>query len=306
MNKHITGLFLLVVVLLLSCRNKAGLDDNGNPDKLIISMYSGDNTNQIKATIEPMRLYLQKKLGIKVEYIFTRDYTSSITALRDKKIHMASLTPYAYIIAAQRPGLLPLVSIGENGKVSVHHSIMFASHKSGIKTINDLKAHAKELTLSFANPASSSGHLIPREYLTSIGLDPDIAFKHIIFSATHTVSILNVKSGKADIGCSTSDLPQYKLIKDDATKNAGLVILWTSPQIMNDVMTIRSDLNGDFINKVRNAYLSVAKEDFQALKAYAQLYHTNSNDISYVAANDSMYNSLRNKANNIAELKLEK
>lgn len=300
------GLTLFTVLIIFNGCNNAGSDSHGNPDKLIISMYSGDNTDQIKATIEPMRLYLQKKLGIKVEYIFARDYTSSITALRDKKIQMASLTPYAYIIATQQPGLLPLVSIGENGKVSVHHSILFASHASGIKTINDLKAHSRELTLSFANPASSSGHLIPREYLKYIGLDPDNTFKQVIFAPTHTVSILNVKSGKADIGCSTSDLPQYKLIKDGTAKNEDLVILWTSPPIMNDVMTIRSDLNKDFINKIRNAYLSVAKEDFPALKAYAKLYHNNSNDISYVATSDSMYNSLRNKANNIAELKLEK
>jgi phosphonate transport system substrate-binding protein len=306
MKQILSFVFVIWLLALTGCGSPADLDASGVPHKLIISMYGGDNADKIKAAIEPLRLYLQKKLGIGVQYIFTTDYTSAITGLRTKKIHMASLTPYTYIIATQKTGLLPLVSIGENGKPSVYHSVIFTNHKTGIKTINDLKAHAKHLTISFANPASASGHLIPREYLKSIGLNPDNAFKATIFAANHTASIFNVKSGIADIGCSTNDLPQDKLIRAGANKNEDLIILWVSPPIMNDVMTVRSDLNKDFIKKVRNAYLDVAKEDFAALEAYAKLYHSDPQAISYVAVQDSMYNSLRNKANSLVELRLEK
>lgn len=299
-------IILTALFSLAGCHSSTDLEANGMPRKLIIGMYGGDNKNQIKAAIEPFRLYLQKKLGIKVEYIFTTDYTSVINALRTKKIDMANLGPYEYVIAMQKPGFLPLVTIGENGKPSIYHSVIFTSHKTGIKTIADLKRNAKSLTLCFSDPASTSGHLIPRNYLKSIGLNPDNSFKGMFFAINHDASILNVKSGIADIGCSTNDLPQNRLIKNGVKGKDDLVILWTSPPIMNDVLTVRSDLNKDFIGKIRNAYLAVAKEDFPALAAYTRLYHTDPEKISYVTTQDSMYNPIRQKANNVEELKLEK
>src|ERR1700760_4108322 len=97
--------FFIMLFALYGCGNKADLDANGVPHKLIIAMYQGDNPAQIKSAMEPLGKYLQKKLGMEVEFIFTTDYTTVIEALRSKKVHMANLGPFAYIIATRKPGL---------------------------------------------------------------------------------------------------------------------------------------------------------------------------------------------------------
>jgi phosphonate transport system substrate-binding protein len=306
MRAGILSLIFLFACSISGCRNKAALDDNGIPGKLLIGSYGGDNPSQTKAALEPFRAYLEKKLGMEVEFFFTTDYTAVIEALRSKKIHMAHLTPFAYILATQKPGLTPIATLGIDGKPTMYHSIIFTNPQTGLKSMDDVKARAKTITLCFADPASTSGHLIPRAYLNSIGLNPDNAFKQTIFAGNHAASILSVKSGKVDIGCAASELALDKLIREGIIKKEDLVILWTSPPIVNDAITVRSDLNNDFIKKIQNAYLDAAKDDFPSFSKYVRLYWPHPENMTYLSVQDSMYDQLRKIAGNIKDLKLNK
>jgi phosphonate transport system substrate-binding protein len=307
MKKAIVALMALVILItsISACKDKAALN-NGVPEKLLIGIYGGDKPAQTKGALEPFRLYFEKKMGMPVEFLFTTDYSAVIEALRSKKIHMAELTPFAYVLATQKPGLEPIATLGTNHQPTLYHSIIFTNPHTGIKTMADLKAKAKSISLCFADPASTSGHLIPRAYLTSIGLNPDNAFKQTMFAGSHAASILSVKSGKVDVGCSTSDLALNKLIREGNVKKEDLVILWTSPPIINDAITVRSDLNRDFINKIKSVYFSVAKEDYKAFSGYVKLYYPQPQNMEYMPVQDSAYNGLRKIAGNTKELKLNK
>jgi phosphonate transport system substrate-binding protein len=299
-------LAFFTITIINGCGNSSDLDANGVPHKLLIGSYGGDNPAQTKAALEPFRAYLQKKLGMEVQFFYTTDYTAVIEAMRSKKIHMAHLTPFAYVLATQKPGLEPIVTLGINGQPTLYHSIIFTNHQTGLKSMDDVKARAKNLTLCFADPASTSGHLIPRAYLNSIGLNPDNAFKESLFAGSHAASILSVKSEKVDVGCSTSELALDKLVREGIVKREDIVILWTSPPIVNDAITVRSDLNKDFIKKVQAAYLDAAKDDFASFSKYVLLYWPHPENMSYVPAQDSMYNQLRKIAGNVKDLKFNK
>ncbi len=297
---------VLTMIFACGCGNSSDLDANGVPHKLLIGSYGGDNPSQVKGALEPFRAYLEKKLGIEVEFFYTTDYTAVIEALRSKKIQMAHLTPFAYVIATRKPGLIPIATLGLDGKPTIYHSIIFTTPKTGIRSMDDVRARAKNLTLCFADPASTSGHLIPRAYLTSVGLNPDNAFKETVFAGNHAASILSVQSGKVDIGCAASELAMDKLIREGIVKREDFVILWTSPPIVNDAITVRSDLNKDFIKKLQNAYLNAAKVDFPSFSKYVKLYWPHPENMSYLPAQDSMYDQLRNIAGSVKDLKLSK
>jgi phosphonate transport system substrate-binding protein len=299
-------LAFFTIAIINGCGNSSDLDANGVPHKLLIGSYGGDNPAQTKAALEPFRTYLQKKLGMEVQFFYSTDYTAVIEALRSKKIHMAHLTPFAYVLATQKPGLTPIATLGISGKPTLYHSIIFTNRQTGLKSMDEVKARAKNLTLCFADPASTSGHLIPRAYLNSIGLNPDNAFKESLFAGSHAASILSVKSEKVDVGCSTSELALDKLIREGIVKREDIVILWTSPPIVNDAITVRSDLNKDFIKRVQAAYLDAAKDDFASFSKYVLLYWPHPENMSYVPAQDSMYNQLRKIAGNIKDLKFNK
>jgi phosphonate transport system substrate-binding protein len=298
--------FALFACAVLSKCSSGDLDANGVPKKLSMAMDGGDKPGQTKAAMEPFRLYLQKKLSMPVEIFFTTDYTAVIEALRAKKVQVAQMAPFAYILATQKSGLTPVATFGSDGKPSLYHAAIITSPATGIKSMADVKARAKSLTLCFSDPASTSGHLIPRAYLNSIGLNPDNAFKQVIFAGSHAASILSVKSGKVDVGCTNIDLSLEKMIREGDVKKADFVILWTSPPIINDVIVVRGDVNKDFIKKIQSAFTDANKDDNKAFSSYVKLYYPNAQNMAYIPIQDSAYNGLRKIAGNVKDFKLNK
>jgi phosphonate transport system substrate-binding protein len=303
MQKRFSLLFILFTLLLAAgCKNKRDLDADGNPTTLLVGAYAGDDPGAFTPIRDEVRKYLQKKLGIPVEFVTTTDYTSVIEAIVSKKVHMAYLSPFSYVLATRQTSLVPMVVMGSGGTPRVYTSILITGANSGLNSIDDVKARSKSLTLCFADPASTSGHLIPRAYLTSIGLNPDSAFKQVIFAGSHMASIMSVKSGKVDLGC-TLPLIITMLSNKGQMKPSDVKVLWTSDPIVSDAIAMRPDINPAFTAKVRDAYLHLSEDDPVVWKQYMSLFNLKSDSLGYVAAQDSMYDGLRRIAASVKDLK---
>jgi phosphonate transport system substrate-binding protein len=302
--QKLSGLLLIffALVLVAGCKNKRALDADGNPTTLLVGAYAGDDPGAFTPIRDEVRKYLEKKLGIPVEFVTTTDYTSVIEAIVSKKVHMAYLSPFSYVLATRQTPLVPMVIMGSGGTPRVYRSIIITGAKSGINSMEDVKARSKNLTLCFADPASTSGHLIPRSYLTSIGLNPDSAFKQVLFAGTHMASILSVTSGKVDLGCTTA-LIITMLSNKGQMKPDDVKVLWTSDPIVSDAIAMRPDINPAFTAKVRDAYLHLAEEDPIVWKQFMSLFNLQSDSLGYVPAQDSMYNGLRSIAASVKDLK---
>jgi len=63
MKAFILGiLFIITISVLPGCRNKAELDSNGIPGKLVIAVYTGgDNPLGVKAMTKKLKTYFEKK-----------------------------------------------------------------------------------------------------------------------------------------------------------------------------------------------------------------------------------------------------
>ncbi|HZY37047.1 MAG TPA: phosphate/phosphite/phosphonate ABC transporter substrate-binding protein [Mucilaginibacter sp.] len=295
--------FALLLSFLGGCKNSTDLDANGMPGRLVIAIYAGgDNPEAVKSAMGKFGAYLEKKLNMPVEFEFTTDYTAVIEAIEAKKAHIAHLSPFSYVLASQKHDITPIATLGENGKPAMYHSVIFTNPGTGINSINDLKTRAKSLTLCFADPASTSGHLIPRAYLTTIGLNPDSAFKQVIFAGSHPASVLSVASRKIDIGCSTLEYGIEKLERGNELKADQIKILWESDPIVSSPIVARNDLSKDFVKKIQGLYLNLSKDAPDIFAAYIKLYHPKLNGLSYMTVQDSMYNGLRKIARGIKDL----
>jgi phosphonate transport system substrate-binding protein len=300
MNKALLFLLLLVVGA-AACKNKQALDVNGVPSTLIVGVYQGDNPALVTPVLAQVRGYLTKKLGMKVEFQTSTEYTSVIEAIASKKVHVAYLSPFSYILATQKTKLIPLVVLGEKGSPSIYRSLIITNPHTGLKTMEDVKSRAKSLTLCFADPASTSGHLVPRAYLTSIGLNPETSFKETMFAGSHAASALSVKSGKTDIGCAY-EFALGMLERTGTMAKDDIVILWTSDPIVEGPVTIRPDINRELIERIRTAFLQMPVEAPDVWQAYVSIYRKDISGLCYVPATDSMYESLRKIAGGINDV----
>jgi phosphonate transport system substrate-binding protein len=303
MQKLLSLLFILLTLLTAGgCKNKRALDAGGNPTTLLVGAYAGDDPGAFTPIRDEVRKYLEKKLGIPVEFVTTTDYTSVIEAILSKKVHMAYLSPFSYVLATRQTPLVPMVIMGSGGTPRVYQSIIISRSGSGLNSMEDVRARAKSLTLCFADPASTSGHLIPRAYLTSIGLNPDSAFRQVLFAGTHMASILSVKAGKVDLGCTTA-LIITMLSNRGQMKPDDVRVLWTSDPIVSDAIAMRTDINPAFTARVQDAYLHLAEEDPKVWKQFMSLFNLNSDSLGYVPAQDTMYDGLRKIAAGVKDLK---
>jgi phosphonate transport system substrate-binding protein len=300
-------IFLVSLWLLLAmagCRSKTALDTNGVPYKLIVAVYQGDNPGETSAVLAKVKKYLESKLNMPVEFQQSTDYTTVIEAMISGKVHMAYLSPFSYVLATQKQKLVPLVAPGFNGKPFSYRSIIITNPATGLHSMDDVKARARNLTLCFADPASTSGHLVPRAYLTSIGLDPKTAFKQTMFAGSHSASLLSVKSGKTDLGC-VFELLYDKMIREGGIKEGDVVVLWRSDPIVESPICMRPEVSPVFTEKVRQAFLDMPRDPLghDAFHSYMSMYFPKQADsLSYITVNDSLYDGLRKIASGIGDL----
>jgi len=300
MKYKIVYLFFLLF-LMVGCNT-----NSKQPSKIRIGIYTGDQPTQTKEKIKPFQQYLEKELKMPVEFVFTSDYTTLVEGIQRKKLDVVQLSPFAYVLATQKDCLIPLVTIAENHIRTEYHSFIFTYPSSPINSIADLKKHAKELTLCFADPASASGHLIPRAYLKSIGLDPETSFKQVIFAGSHPASMLSVKNKKIDIGCSTNELGYQRLIVNGSLKEGDLKSLWVSDPIINDAICVSKELDNALIEKIKKAYLEVDQKDPKAFAGSISRYYSDASHMQFIPTYDSLYNNIRRIAESIKELKTVK
>jgi len=300
MKYKIVYLFFLLF-LIVGCNT-----NSKQTSKIRIGIYTGDQPTQTKEKIKPFQQYLEKELKMPVEFVFTSDYTTLVEGIQRKKLDVVQLSPFAYVLATQKDCLIPLVTIAENHIRTEYHSFIFTYPSSPINSIADLKKHAKELTLCFADPASASGHLIPRAYLKSIGLDPETSFKQVIFAGSHPASMLSVKNKKIDIGCSTNELGYQRLIVNGSLKEGDLKSLWVSDPIINDAICVSKELDNALIEKIKKAYLEVDQKDPKAFAGSVSRYYSDATHMQFIPTYDSLYNNIRRIAESIKELKTVK
>ena len=272
------------------------------PTVLRIGWVPNDEDVERRARWEGLRVYLERTLKLPVELVQTGSYSPAIEAMRASKMEICGLAPFAYLIASEKGIAEPLVAPGfSDGKPNHYRSGFIVPANSKLKSMQDVKAHAREVTLAWADPASASGHLVPRAYLETIGINPEKDFKQTLFSLNHTASIMTVKAGKVDLAAVTTtslrSMIEKKRIGADDVR-----LIWESEPIMASIIAIRKDLPAAFKAEILAAYLGFAKAAPEAWAQIAPLYLTPG--IEWVAAKDQDFDSLRRLAHGVKNLQL--
>jgi len=289
---------LIIIVLLLievSCTNS--LNNPVSPKVLRFGVSTRDeDPEQARNRMDGMKRYLENELGIEVKIYETSGYAEVIEALKTNKLDISSVGSFTYILASDNAGVEAISCRGTlDGRIEPYHSLIITRKGSDIKSMQDVIQNASRLTFAYTDPASTSGHLIPRAYLESIGLKND-KFKQVFFSGSHTTSFFTVRAGKTDIGC-ISESTINKLTKEGKIKRDEFVVLWKSDPIINSAVCVRKALDTGFKFKLQQALVNFRMKDPENWKKYASLMAKETilpyDSLCFISANDSMYNDLR-------------
>ena len=216
-----------------------------------ITAIPDESPTELARKAAPLAKYLERKLGVKVEFTPVTDYAAAVEALVNKQVDMAWFGGFTFVQAHQRSGgkVLPLVQREEDEKFRS----VFITTDAGIKSLADLKGR----NLSFGSPSSTSGHLMPRSFLLAAGVEPDRDLKRVAFSGAHDATVAAVASGKVDAGALNISVWE-KLVADKKVDATKVRVFHTTPTYYDYNWSVHADMPAAQREKLAQAFTELS------------------------------------------------
>jgi phosphonate transport system substrate-binding protein len=218
---------------------------------LRVTAIPDESPTELARKFAPLGKYLEARLGMKVEWTPVTDYAAAVETLVNKKIDLAWFGGFTFVQSSVRSAgkTIPLVQREEDTSFK---SVFITASDSGITKLEDLKGK----TLSFGSQSSTSGHLMPRNYLLAAKIDPDTDLKRVSFSGAHDATIAAVASGKVDAGALNISV-WNKFVEDKKVDTGAVKVFYTTPAYYDYNWTVHADMPAALRDKITQAFLDL-------------------------------------------------
>jgi phosphonate transport system substrate-binding protein len=295
----------------------------GWPKELTLGLAGGVDAEAAMESNKGLADRLAKALGIPVKLHHAAAYSSVVQAMRAKRVDGLQVGVFSYLLAVQEANAEALaVYVNTFAEPAVYdplirpeyYSVISVKKGNGIASLADLRGR----TFTFVEPASTSGHLVPKTELIKAGLVPDKDVK-TRFSGGHSASLLALWNGTAEAAASAEPalsnarrnnmfeycgFPENEIgrrrtpeeIKAvfDACPNGKLAPIHYSFPIPGTPIAFRADLPADLKAKIRESLLSTPA-DAEFIKSSKRWYVDPSKEMGLPNL-DAYYNQLREVA----------
>jgi len=224
---------------------------------------------------------LSTLIGHPVEADVVLSYSACIEQMAAGHFDLAMLPPFAYVLAHERYDFRVVLKVVRKGKATYRGEIIVRTD-SGIETLEDLRGK----TFAFTDATSASGHLYPKTFLISIGINPDVDFEDYMFKGDHPAVVQSVFQGQVDAGACYDDARERLLETEPTIMDETMVISYT-PDIPGDTVSFRNELTDPFWEVVRLAMIEMG-----SMGEGSALYEIYEID-ELIAAQDSDYDPIR-------------
>lgn len=199
----------------------------------------------------PLTRYLEKSLGMKVEFTPVNDYPAAVEALVNKQVDLVWFGGFTHVQAQIRSGG-KVVAIAQREEDTKFRSVFIAQKDSGITKLSDLKGKQ----FSFGSQSSTSGSLMPRSFMLEAGIDPERDFKRVAYSGAHDATIASVVSGRVD--AAALDITVWnKFVGEKKVDISKVDVFYTTPPYFNYNWSVHADMPSALREKITKALLAL-------------------------------------------------
>lgn len=219
--------------------------------KLVVGILPGESAPTVMRLNEPLRVYLEKRLGMPVELMVGANYAATGEALRFGRIDIAYLGPVTYLLRARKAKLEPFARPSHTVVGPTFTAAVIVPTDSPAKTLQDLKGGE----IAFSDPASTSGTWVPRYQLLAAGLISGRDYTLRVLGAHDAVALAVANKKVAAGGLSK---PVYdRLLQEKKIDPNAVRLLAESPAIPEYMWTFREGLDPAFREEIRQAFITV-------------------------------------------------
>ena len=244
-------------------------------------------TEQIRK-FGPLTKYLERTVGMKVDFVPVNDYPAAVEALVNKQVELVWFGGFTYVQAQIRSGG-KIIPIAQREEDTSFRSVFITQTNSGIKRLADLKGKQ----VSFGSPSSTSGHAMPRSFLLDAGIDPEKDFKRVAYSGAHDATIAAVVNGRVD--AAALDITVWrKFVAENKVDTTKVDVFYTTPPYFNYNWSVHADMPAPLREKITAALLNLNMNNPEGKEIL-----TLNRATKYIPTKPENYKGLENAARNI-------
>lgn len=252
------------------------------PNPLRLGLMPVLEPEVIEAQFKPFSAYLGGALGTTVQLSIARDYATAIDDAVQGKVHIAQLSPLAYVDAnARLPSLRPLAANISEGS-STYSGYLIARRELKIRSPQELIGRRLGLT----NSHSASGYLYPYAFLLAQGIDPAKQCT-IELLERHDRLMAALAEDRVDVGGTFSGALNHA--EQRGVDIRDLEIIAKTGRIPHDAWVAHPTLSADVHRSAQYALLNISTRTRAGRVILAPIQSIN----AFTAASDAHYDRVR-------------
>jgi phosphonate transport system substrate-binding protein len=249
--------------------------------ELVIGLIPERNVFRQMERYEPLAAYLSARTGAKIRLKVLLRYGNIIDNFVSEGLDGAFFGSFSYALAHTKLGVRVVARPLDLEGRSTYHGLIFVRKDSGIRSAADMRGKR----FVFVDKATTAGYLLPLAYFQKQGIDYRRYLGETYFAGTHESAIMDVLEGRADIGAAKNTVFE-RPIGADLRSTKDLKVLERSPDVPENALAFRKDLDPALVEKIRAALLSMHEdqEGQEVLAAFGvrRFIATTENDYSAV------------------------
>lgn len=221
------------------------------PKELHVGVLPNEDPDVLRARYLPLLDFLSQAIQRPVKLLIPESYQALLQQFQAGAVDLAYFGGETFATAVSDFGAQPLVMRNTDLHFRSSFIVKADSTHHTLEEMNGLKC-------AFSSPLSTSGHVMPRQFLLSeFGLALETVCAEIVFAATHDQTAYTVKDGQADIGALSAPALQA-MLGDGRLKAGDIRIIWQTPPYANYVWAVPKNFNVPLSIALRDAFLALS------------------------------------------------
>ena len=227
------------------------------PRKLRISGIPDSAGTEIDALAEAVQTYLGEQLGVEVEYVNATNYDAAVAMIGSNKVDLGWFGGVTGVDAVDAcAGEARMIATREKDLqfktyFIANRAVVDAGRVGPVDSLEALKPQLEGLSFTFGNLRSTSGHIMPRHFMTAAGIDLEHGVKGGAKNQdNHTMTLDMVADGRVDVGA--LNYTNYEQASDDKKQQA--VKIYETPTYVDYCLVARDSLGEELVAKIRDAF----------------------------------------------------
>ena len=289
---------LLVLILILLSGALGACGEAPGAPVLKVGGIPDQDASRLARRYQVFADYLSRELGVPVQYVPSVDYAAVVTAFTQGDLQLAFFGGLTGVQARlQTPGARAIAQREHDARF---HSKFIVRSGLVMDSLEDLKAQASGLTMTFGSESSTSGHLMPRHFLAEAGIDADRDFRSLPnFSGSHELTWQLIESGSFDVGALNEDV-WNRAVRVGRADTEKVREFYTTPDYFDYNWTARPELDQvygpGFTGEIQRALLKLNPRDHGDI---LDLFSTQ----RFIESDSSNYRAIEKAARNLGMVK---